>query len=386
MPQGSIDFLQPNGIDLSIAKIETFRDNGILSTEEKRLPSVKEVLPFSRENDRWFLARGEYLITFNETVQLPDDIMAYILPRSSLLRMGVSIHGAVWDAGYHGQGQSLLVVYNPRGWKVERNARVAQLVFHRLEQSTQHGYAGSYQFEGIPEGLEVDDEGDLSIENPTVSQIHEFIGLVKAINDGSYQVSLPLPATVDIASFDIPEGATVDAVTISEDGGCTVTMVHLDDRAVVTDISFDDACPSEGAEIDVNDPGNPSAHGLCYDRCLYCSDSRDCIHASGEERQQMAEIKALEGKTARVELIMPAEDYPDFKRYQVEDSWEVVKAEFFPTSDGPQTNFDQQVAAMGEAIMGGTLYNRSERALAERYGQLPLTGVSDSETDLKEVR
>ena len=74
--------------------------------------------------------------------------MALGAPRSSLLRCGVTVHMAVWDAGYSGRSQSLLVVFNPQGFRCERNARVAQLVFMELANETE-GYRGIYQGENI---------------------------------------------------------------------------------------------------------------------------------------------------------------------------------------------------------------------------------------------
>jgi dUTP pyrophosphatase len=55
---------------------------------------------------------------------------------------------AVWDAGYSGRSQSLMVVYNSQGFHLQRNARVLQLVFLRLSQETD-GYEGAYQGENI---------------------------------------------------------------------------------------------------------------------------------------------------------------------------------------------------------------------------------------------
>jgi dUTP pyrophosphatase len=75
--------------------------------------------------------------------------MALGRPRSSLLRSGGAIHTAVWDAGYHGRSQALLVVYNPQGFRVQRDARLLQLVFFRLEQPVRAGYQGRYLGEGL---------------------------------------------------------------------------------------------------------------------------------------------------------------------------------------------------------------------------------------------
>ncbi|MCX6005488.1 MAG: deoxyuridine 5'-triphosphate nucleotidohydrolase, partial [Chloroflexi bacterium] len=90
---------------------------------------------------------GAYLVTFNEVVNLPVDIMALARPRSSLNRCGVSIHSAVWDAGYSGRSQSLLVVYNTHGFRLHKNARILQLVFFSLSRGVAQGYSGKYQNE-----------------------------------------------------------------------------------------------------------------------------------------------------------------------------------------------------------------------------------------------
>jgi len=68
---------------------------------------------------------------------------------SSLLRCGVSIHNAVWDAGYSGRSQSLMVVYNPQGFRLYRNARIVQMVFFFLSREVAQGYQGMFQGENI---------------------------------------------------------------------------------------------------------------------------------------------------------------------------------------------------------------------------------------------
>jgi dUTP pyrophosphatase len=49
-----------------------------------------------------------------------------------LLRCGVTVNTAVWDAGYSGRSESLLVVYQPEGFDLQKNARIVQLVFFQL--------------------------------------------------------------------------------------------------------------------------------------------------------------------------------------------------------------------------------------------------------------
>ncbi|MGH9175754.1 MAG: deoxyuridine 5'-triphosphate nucleotidohydrolase [Vicinamibacterales bacterium] len=140
--------LQPNGIDITLERVSRFRGPGFvgLTNAERVLPRIED-LPFDPDG-AVYLPPGAYQIRFNEIVCLPDWLMAYARPRSSLLRSGVALHTAVWDAGYTGRGVALMVVYHPAGFRISRDARVCQLVFHRLSAATEAIYAGAYQHEG----------------------------------------------------------------------------------------------------------------------------------------------------------------------------------------------------------------------------------------------
>lgn len=140
--------LQPNGIDLRVDRIQRLTSPGLLgAAPHLREPAAREdVQP---DGDGWWdLHPGSYVIGYVETVNLPHDLMAFARPRSSLLRSGVAIHTAVWDAGYSGRGEGLLAVLNPKGYRLQRGAAVLQLVFLRLGVATVDGYRGKYQGEG----------------------------------------------------------------------------------------------------------------------------------------------------------------------------------------------------------------------------------------------
>jgi dUTP pyrophosphatase len=149
--EGCIDLeeqLQPNGIDLTLRQIALTQSSGRIAAEDsQRL--VSELSPLVFDGLGFIdLVPGAYIITYNEIVHLPKDIMALGRPRSSLLRCGVTVGTAVWDAGYSGRSQSLMVVYNSQGFRLQQNARITQLIFLRLSQKTE-GYKGAYQGENI---------------------------------------------------------------------------------------------------------------------------------------------------------------------------------------------------------------------------------------------
>jgi dUTP pyrophosphatase len=143
--------LQPHGFDLTVGEIHRFKDSGELdfSNSEREIPETEKVQPEKEdlEDDYgwWKLGKGAYKVVMNEKVDIPEDLVGYAHPRSSLLRMGCTIENAVWDAGYTGTGSFLLIVQNPEGVEIKENARVNQLVFEEIEET--EGYSGEYHEE-----------------------------------------------------------------------------------------------------------------------------------------------------------------------------------------------------------------------------------------------
>lgn len=151
--EGYIDLttqLTPNGIDLTAANIYEFDAQGALdfSSKERSIPAGREIIAQKHNpGDKfgwWDLKKGIYKIKTNEVVNLPNDLIALAFSRTSLLRMGAFTQHGVWDAGFRGKGEFILAVENPRGLRLKQNARVAQLIFLRINH-TEHSYKGIYQ-------------------------------------------------------------------------------------------------------------------------------------------------------------------------------------------------------------------------------------------------
>jgi len=149
--EGQIDpktQMQMCGIELTLSCIERFTSAGALAfdNKERRISETKNV---EFDESGWAsLEQGSYLITFNEIVSVPRDMAALARPRSSLLRSGATVETALWDPGYRGRSQSLLVVHNPHGISIRKNARLLQLVFLKLNEKAD-AYSGVYQCENI---------------------------------------------------------------------------------------------------------------------------------------------------------------------------------------------------------------------------------------------
>jgi len=139
----------PNGIDLTLRKVESFKTLGTIDFDDsRRTVSECTELPFD-ESGRLQLKPSAYKITFNEIINLPGDLTAIARTRSTLLRCGASIETALWDAGYRGRSISMLVVHNKNGITVEKNARLLQLIFLPLSSPTDAPYRGVYFGENV---------------------------------------------------------------------------------------------------------------------------------------------------------------------------------------------------------------------------------------------
>lgn len=146
--------IQENGVDLTIGEVLIPIESGLVNfnNEIRQICRYSNMYPLAgveKEKDiNYFdLPYGQcYIIRLKERINLPKNIMAITKPRSSLIRNGVYIQSAIWDAGYHGRGHIMLIVENPYGIKLTYDARICQMIFIKLNKESL-GYSGIFQEE-----------------------------------------------------------------------------------------------------------------------------------------------------------------------------------------------------------------------------------------------
>ncbi|MFC1454650.1 dCTP deaminase [Candidatus Undinarchaeota archaeon] len=128
------------GVDLRLGAVYRAKSEGTLGKEERVLPEIEEMA-----DQKFILKPNEYvLIETVEKVNMPDELMARLLPRSSLFRMGGSLRYAVVDPGYSGKLTIGLKNDGHYNLVLEKGARVCQIVFEKVSGSTKP-YVGRYQ-------------------------------------------------------------------------------------------------------------------------------------------------------------------------------------------------------------------------------------------------
>ena len=168
---------QPCGVDLTLKRIKTWSSPGCADFDNSlRLNAFTEEIPFTDHHEQFsklssrfqqaitqdsmmyrnhmerrresvMLDSGSYLVEFNETVDVPLDLMGQIFVRSSLFRSSALLSAGVMDSGYNGTIGAMLQVVNPLGLLLFRDARLAQMVFHQMSEPVE-GYNGIYQGSG----------------------------------------------------------------------------------------------------------------------------------------------------------------------------------------------------------------------------------------------
>lgn len=134
--------LTPNGFDLTVNQFFEFAGKGQIgfTNEDRILPELTEIC---WESDSVNLSKGSYKVRTNEVLKMPLDLIAIAMPRSSLLRSGVTVTTGIWDAGFEGKSEFLLNVCNEVGFCVKKNARIIQLLFMST-LAVKKGYEGIF--------------------------------------------------------------------------------------------------------------------------------------------------------------------------------------------------------------------------------------------------
>jgi dUTP pyrophosphatase len=136
---------QPCGVDLTLRQVSEWTSAATIDfNNTKRRAARTAPLHFDDIHQAVTLRPGAYLVDFNETVQIPLDVMASVFPRSSLWRSGIGIHAGIVDAGYNGAMGAMMEVKNPNGVTLHKDAKLAQIIFEEIGEAVE-GYKGIYQ-------------------------------------------------------------------------------------------------------------------------------------------------------------------------------------------------------------------------------------------------
>jgi len=135
--------IQPSGVDVRVKCIYRLKNGGFLGVKNRKTPDVEVVAKYKEE--KFTLEPNEFvLVETMEKVNMPNDLLALVLPRSSLFRCGVSLHTAVVDPGFIGTLTFGMKNLSEHPFEIEIGSRIGQIVFEEVKGNTKL-YEGKYQ-------------------------------------------------------------------------------------------------------------------------------------------------------------------------------------------------------------------------------------------------
>ena len=134
------------GFDLRIGELYEVKGKGFLGVEERETPEMELVAKYEEGKTQKvsLLPRTYYAFKTMENVNMPDDLLAIMTPRSTLFRSGVYIFGGQTPPGY--KGGLTMGIYNFRDnqFELEMGSRVVHIMFFEVKGESSL-YRGQWQ-------------------------------------------------------------------------------------------------------------------------------------------------------------------------------------------------------------------------------------------------
>lgn len=147
------DNVEPASVDLLLG----YGFKRVVQTDKWRAVDTAEpqdtgAYDFVETDDSVLIDPGEFVLaTTKERVEIPNDMVAHVLGRSSLGRLGISVHQTAGyiDPGFNGQITLELSNHGPAPVRLHADDRICQIVFEELSSPAlePYGHDGS-QYQG----------------------------------------------------------------------------------------------------------------------------------------------------------------------------------------------------------------------------------------------
>lgn len=133
------------GFDLRLDEIYQIKGSAFLGIEKRQTPKINLLAQYQPQKKQVFVFKpGEYyLVTTIEKVNLPIDICATFIPRTTTFRSGLFLRTGIAQPGYQGKLTFGLKNEGPISVVLELGCRFAHVIFHQIEGATQ--YRGQWQ-------------------------------------------------------------------------------------------------------------------------------------------------------------------------------------------------------------------------------------------------
>ena len=140
--------IQPNAIDFTVDRLFQIAPAGVfvISEDLKIMKNQTEMYatpqPLIHEQSGWVLSGGAFDFLSDFYIKVPDGVAAYLVPRSTFVRNGVTVTSGLYDTGFEGNVGGVIFC-NGNVAAIGKGTRIGQLIFVRSDTSGKT-YAGGY--------------------------------------------------------------------------------------------------------------------------------------------------------------------------------------------------------------------------------------------------
>ena len=134
------------GFDLRLGEVFKISGSAFLGETERKTPNIKLIQKYSKDNKSSLKIKpGDfYLVKTVEKINLPLNLSAVIIPRTTTFRSGIFIRTGPIQPGYQGELTFGLKNEGPITVEIEMGARFVHVLFHEVAGGGSQ-YRGQWQ-------------------------------------------------------------------------------------------------------------------------------------------------------------------------------------------------------------------------------------------------
>ncbi len=134
------------GFDLRIGELYEVFGEGFLGVKERETPQMSLLSKYEEGKIKTVFLKPHtyYVLQTIEKVNMPEDLLAIMTPRSTLFRSGIYIFGGQVPPGYKGGLNMGVYNFRDKEFKLEMGARVVHIMFFEV-RGKGNLYRGQWQ-------------------------------------------------------------------------------------------------------------------------------------------------------------------------------------------------------------------------------------------------
>jgi deoxycytidine triphosphate deaminase len=132
------------GFDLRLGEVYKISGKAFLGETHRQTPDIESIAKFGKHKSIKIKPGDYFLVKTIEKINLPLELSAVILPRTTTFRSGLFLRTGPVQPGYEGELTFGLKNEGPITVEIEMGARFAHVLFHEIK-GTGSRYRGQWQ-------------------------------------------------------------------------------------------------------------------------------------------------------------------------------------------------------------------------------------------------